>query len=405
MVRLSTLLVLLLVALVPARAQGNAKKLTSAADYFFAGEEAHEKGNEQEAIQYYTDCLRLRASYKEAYRSRAVAEEALENLGAALRDYTLYLELETDDPSEVLFSRAVLNFRLAHYQQAKEDFTALLSYPAGTTNAIFFRVDTFTEGADKMFTTQGSYTSVLYDYLGQTETKLKNYPDAITYFDKAVKLNSQDTNLWLHRGVAKEKAGNVEGAALDYQTALHIDPYLSLAQYNLAQLKGKKGENDQAKEFIDKAIENNRALPYPYAQRAQFKTNRGDLKGARSDYDSAIRSNPTDPNYWLNRGLVKEKLKDLSGAANDFSQAIELKEDFDKAWFARANLCVKQNKLSAAIDDFTITIFHNAVHSGAYYNRGLAYQRVNKLKEACEDFTIAESLGMTIDAALKVNCK
>lgn len=404
MVRLFVMCVIMVGGLVVASAQVKNKKLTSASDYFYAGEEAHEKGNDQEGIQYYNECLHLRASFKEAYRSRAVSEEALENLVAALRDYTLYLELETNDPSEALFSRAVLNFRLAHYEMAKEDFIKLLSFPSGATNTIFFRVDTFTEGADKMFTTQGAYTSVLYDYLGQTETKLKNYPAAIAYFDKAIKQTSQDTNLWLHRGLAKEKAGDRDGAALDYQTALHIDPSLSLAQYNLAQLKGKNGENDKAKEFIDKAIENNRKLPYSYAQRAQFKSNKGDLKGALADYDSAIRANPTDPVYWLNRGLVKEKLKDLTAANDDFTHAIELKEDFDKAWFARANLCVKQNNLEAAIDDYTITLFHNASHSGAYYNRALAYQRQNKIKEACEDFTMAESLGMTIDAPLKTNC-
>ena len=129
----------LITGFVPALAQANAKKLITAVDYFNAGEEAHEKGNEQEAIRYYDECLRLRASYKDAYRSRAVAEEAIENLGAALRDYTLYLELETEDPSEVLFSRAVLHFRLAHYEMAKEDFINLLSFPSGTTNAIWKR--------------------------------------------------------------------------------------------------------------------------------------------------------------------------------------------------------------------------------------------------------------------------
>jgi len=405
MMKLFALCVMMLGGFVESSAQRMNKKLITVADYFYAGEEAHEQGNDRLAIQYYNECLHLRAYFKEAYYSRAIAEETLENLEAALRDYTLYLELETEDPKEALFSRAVLHFRLAHYEMAREDFIKLLDFPAGTTTTIFFRQDMFTPGIDKMFTMRSSSKAILYDYLGQIEIKLKNYPDAIAYLDTAVQQNPQDTNSLLHRGLAREESGDTEGAAQDYQTALHIDPSLSLAQYNLAQLKGKKGENDLAKEFIDKSIENNHALPYPYAQRAQFKSNKGDLKGALTDYDSAIKANPADPVYWLNRGLVREKLKDLTGANDDFTYAIELRENFDKAWFARANLCLKQSNVEAAIDDYTLTIFHNTSHGGAYYNRALAYQRLQKMKEACDDFTMAESLGMTIDAKLKINCK
>src|SRR4051812_23761001 len=104
MINLFILCLIIIGSCADSLAQAREKKLTTAADYFYAGEAAHEQGNDEAAIRYYDECLRIRMSFKEAYYSRAIAEEALENLNAALRDYSLYLELEMEDPKEALFS-------------------------------------------------------------------------------------------------------------------------------------------------------------------------------------------------------------------------------------------------------------------------------------------------------------
>jgi tetratricopeptide (TPR) repeat protein len=370
--------------------------------FFENGEKEMAQKQWSSALQFFNDCLHKNPAFTEAYYSRGITREQLKDDEGALTDYNIFLELKPEH-YEALLNRGTLNYKLKRYEQAKQDFLKLLTLPQGETTTVFFRQDVFTSSVDKVFTAQGSSNkSYLFNHLGLTETKLENFKQAIIWYDSAVKSQPQEADYYVNRGLAKKLSGDDEGALSDYKAALKINPTHELARHNLLTSKNKTAGKEGS--LLDELIESNPSLPYPYAERAFERMEKKNWKGALEDYNEAIRIDSTNEEYILNRGIVKEKLKDFAGAHTDYSKALELKPDFEKAWLNRGNLLSRQNKLAEAIQDYTVAIFYYPDYASAYYNRGITYHRMKKNESACSDIKKAESLGITVESALKKLC-
>ena len=352
------------------------------------------------ALGILNECLRTDPYFFDAYYTRGLVREQLAEFDGALTDYNIYLE-HMPDHTEALFSRATLRYKRGQYELAKADFIKLLSLPPGETTTVFFQQDQFASSATKIFTTQGSSKAYIFNYLGLTETKLKNYEAAIKALDSAIALNPKDADQFVNRGWAKEIDQDKDGAITDYQLALTINPEHSLARHNLGALCNTPGSGEGSEKLLIESIEQNPNLPYPHAQLAYQKFNRGDFIGALEEYNRAIGIDSSDANYLLNRGLVKEKLKDYEGSINDFTKAISLKPDYESAWFNRGNVFTKLNGLEEAIEDYSMAIFYNSKYTAAYYNRALNRNKLGIIKEACEDLKKAEELGMSVKKSLQ----
>jgi tetratricopeptide (TPR) repeat protein len=363
------------------------------------GEAAHNAGNYKLALEYLNKCLQESPGFADAYFTRGSAREQLDDLKGANTDYNIYLELKPDQP-EALFSRATVRYQLGLYDQAKADLLKLLTLPPGETQTIFFNQSASASGSNQILTAQGNIKPQIFNYLGLVETKLGNYQSAITWLDSAIQLKSREADYFVNRGIAKEGLNDIT-AMQDYQTALSLHPDHALALHNIAALKRKKGESSTMEDELEKAIESDSSMLYPYLERAFQRMEGGFYKGALEDYDRALEIQPKDPEIWLNRGHVREKLDDLKGAYSDYTKAIELNEKFEKAWLNRGNVLSKQGRIEEAIEDYTVAITFNPDYAAAFYNRSIARQRAKKSAEACQDLKKAESLGLAVTEKMK----
>lgn len=369
----------------------------SAVSYFEKGEEALKHKSYKTALAHFNECLRLNPYYYDAYYSRALTRESLGDKQGALNDYNIYLESKPED-KEALFARAVGRYDYGQWAVAKEDFLKLLTMPAGgETNTVYFQTDQSADGETKAFTAHHDLTATVLNYLGLIETKLKNYPQALLYFDSATHIHSRNPDYYLNRGIARLQAGDSAKAILDFEETLALNPESSLARHNLAVLKKSKGNLDETEKLLSEAIEKNPKQPYSYAERGLLRMQAGNLKGALEDYTVAIRLDPADADYWLNRGIIKEQSKDLHGALADYKQVITLKPDYEKGWLNHGNALVKLNRLAEAIEDYTVAITYYPEYGLAYYNRGLTYHRLHKKIEACKDLEQAKKFGTQIE--------
>uniref|UniRef100_UPI00258A1BFB tetratricopeptide repeat protein n=1 Tax=uncultured Brachyspira sp. TaxID=221953 RepID=UPI00258A1BFB len=67
------------------------------------------------------------------------------------------------------------------------------------------------------------------------------YEEAIEDFDKAIKLNPDNTDAYNNRGFTKENLGLYEEAFKDYKKALELDPNNKYAMSNIENLKKEHG--------------------------------------------------------------------------------------------------------------------------------------------------------------------
>ena len=362
------------------------------------GEAAHNAGNYKLALDYFNRCLKEDPGFADAYFTRGSTREQLQDLAGANTDYNIYLELKPDQP-EALLCRATVRYQLGLYEQSKEDFLRLLTLPVGETQTIFYNQSASASGANQIMTAQGAIKPQIFNYLGLVETKLGHYKEAITWLDSAIALRRKEADYYVNRGIAKEGMNDPTAAMQDYETAILLRPDHAVALHNIAVLKRKTGatiDND-----LEKAIESDSSMLYPYLERAYQRMEGGYYKGALEDYDRALQIQDKDPEIWLNRGHVKEKLNDLKGAYSDYTKAIELNEKFEKAWLNRGNVLSKQGRNEDAIQDYTVAITFNPDYANAYYNRAIARQKLKQAAEACQDLQKAESLGMEVMEKVK----
>ncbi len=379
------------------------EKLKKSSYYFELGEDAIKNKSYKKALAHFNECLRLEPFYWDAYYSRAIVRERLEDLKGALTDYNIFLESKPDN-AEALFTRAVLRYQNGQWAVAREDFLKLMKMPSGETNTIYFQLEKSGQ-ASKVFTAQGEMRPTFLNHLALIDIKMNNYKRAISYLDSALYLLHDCGDCLINRGLAKQSARDTLGALTDYKSALKIDPENSLAMHNIALLSDF-GDMKEAEQLLTKAIDKNPTLSYSHSERGYLRLKNGNLKGALTDLTEAIRLNPNEADDWLNRGMVKEKLRDLPGALADITNAIRIKSDFEKAWLCRGNIMSKSNLLKEAIEDYSVAIHHYPEYGLAFYNRALTYHKLGQLKEACADLLEAQKLEIKVDSKVsEVICK
>lgn len=363
------------------------------------GEEAYNNNNYAEALTLFSRCVQESPGFAEAYLSRAATREQLKDLQGAHTDYNIFLELRPNQP-EALYSLAALRYQLGMYTQAKDDFLKLLTLPPGETNVIYFKRSASSVGTNQITTAQSAIRPQLFNYLGMIETQLKNYKQGIYWLDSAIRLQSKDPDYYVNRGIAKVALQDTT-ALSDYKKALLLNPEHVAARHNLAILKRDMGDSSESLDQLERAIESDSSMLYPYLERAYQRMEGGYLKGALEDYNRALEINAKDPEIWMNRGIAREKSNDLKGAFSDYTRAIELNEKFEKAWLNRGNVLSKQGKYQEAIEDYTAAITYNPDYAFAFYNRAIARQKLKFAAEACEDLKKAEGLGQAVSDRMK----
>jgi tetratricopeptide (TPR) repeat protein len=366
-----------------------------AIEYFEAGELAYNSGRYEDALGQFNLCLSADAGFYEAYTSRAATKERLKDWAGAIIDYSVYLE-KFPNQREALFSRGLARYQAGQYQGASEDFIQFLETPSSEeTQAIFYRQSAFGGGTDQIVTAQGNIKDYVLNYIGLAEYKMKNFDNAIHYFDSAISINPREADYYVHRGLVLQDMGDTEGAEQNFRKALTINEDHAIAYHNLGVLLKKNNDDSGAEEQLTRAIERNPELSYPYLERAYYRLEKGNFQDALTDYNKAISLNEKDIDSWVNRGLVKEKLNDLAGAYSDFTRAINMKNNYEKAWLCRGNVLSKMDRLKEADEDYSVALLYYPDYIQAYINRSIVRQRLGRLQEACNDIENAIARGAT----------
>ncbi len=306
------------------------------------------------------------------------------------------------DNVDALFSRATIRYQLQKYDQAREDFLRLLQLPPGVTQSVYYNRAATPGGVNQVITSQGNNRPIVYNYIGMIDLRQKAYTKAIAWLDSAIHLEPREADYYVNRALARQNLGDSTAALADYNKALSINPRHTMALHNIAVFKRAGGAKakQEAQDPLERAIDSDSSMLYPYLERAWQRMEGGYYKGAIADYTKALEIEDRDPEIWLGRGLARERTKDYSGAFSDYTQAIALKEDYVKAWVNRANVLMKQERYKDAADDYTVALVYKADLGAAYYNRAIARYHL-KNADACSDLLKAESLGMKPDAKMK----
>lgn len=162
-------------------------------------------------------------------------------------------------------------------------------------------------------------TSAEYLIRGEGYHKDGKVEKAIKEYNKALKLNPNNIDVYASRGTAYFFMGDLEKAIDDFVKVVQSKPDAdSYAALGAALAAG--GENHKALEFLNAAINIKPQKPESYLSRGSIYYNLGEYAAAVEDYSAVIALQPFEGAY-LARAAAYEKLGRAEAAATDMETA------------------------------------------------------------------------------------
>lgn len=239
----------------------------TAGDFFKLGVEKTQHGSYAEAIENFTEAIKVKNDFAAAYNHRCLVYLKLKDYQNAIADCNQALNFT---PNNV---EAHLNRGLAYYRQ-------------------------------------GDYQAAIADYNG------------------AIALNPNDFRVYYNRGVARAMLGDRQQAISDYELALTNIPQTSgvlkadiyndrgIARFELLDLKAAMLD-------FSKAIAVNPNDYRAYYNRGCACARSGDRSCAVRDFTHSLKLKPTNAQAYLNRGIAYHQLGYEPAAIADLRKALE----------------------------------------------------------------------------------
>ena len=192
-----------------------------------------------------------------------------------------------------------------------------------------------------------------------------NYKDLVDDYDKAIKKNKDNSDLYVGRGKCYEKLNNSSKALKDYDYAYSIDKKNLQALLLRAELKKKRNEKD-------------------------------DNFSAMADYTKYLNSNDQDlPVYELMSDLrLVIKQDNYDGAVKDLDDGLKIDSKYAPFYYKKGLIFAKRNDPKEAVKNFTMALNYDSTLSLAYFHRGKSQLVLNSINNAALDFRSAREKGL-----------
>jgi tetratricopeptide (TPR) repeat protein len=344
-------------------------------------EEDDEKGEEYitQAINDYTEAIRLDPEFVKAYEHRAGAYYLLHEFEKTIIDLTKVIEAINLDAR---FVKSYEN-RIYIYDVLEETVDIFDEYNIAIPDLTkIFQIDPY--DAPDYYLARG----ISYNKLGDSENAIKDYIEAVRldshivwkcethecYTAATATLNPNDSKTYLIRGYAYYSIGEYQKSIDDFNNAIRLEPKLASAYRYRADAYHKFSKYDQAILDYTEAINLNR-------------NNKDDCDNV-SCYSAIIILDPDDAQAYYNRGNKYYEGEEFEKAVEDYSEAIQINPKYTSFYYCDNISC------------YTALINLYPDNAGAYFRRGDEYFGIRELEKAVEDYSEA----VRIDQSFAVNC-
>ena len=219
-----------------------------------------------ERLRSYTEAIRLKPNYADAFNNRGIVRKEKGDVEGALQDYSEAIRLKPEDAAA------------------------------------------FSNRCDLLYS-QGDLEGALQDINHAIRLK----PDL------AMALNN--------RGVLRKVKGDLDGALQDINEAIRREPGLAEAFDSRGNVHVAKGDLEGALQDYNQAIRLKPDYAEAFNNRGVARQAKGDIEGALQDYDAALRLKPDYAKAFNNRSVARKTKGDLEGALQDFDEAARLRSE------------------------------------------------------------------------------
>jgi len=216
---------------------------------------------------------------------------------------------------------------------------------------------------------------------------IKNqHHEALEFFRKALRVNSNDSFLNLNIAKAFSEIGEDQKALKFHSSATKLNPnhpegWLSYGK-SLSNLK----KFDESLNLFNKAVALNPDYAEAWTNLGCVLNKLGRFKEALDSFDKSLKINPYIAETWSNRGIALLELKLVEEAVASYGKAIAIKPDYAEAYSNRGNALLELKLIEEAVASFDKAIAIKGDYAEAYSNRGNALLELKLVEEAVASY-------------------
>ncbi len=176
------------------------------------------------------------------------------------------------------------------------------------------------------------YLANAYINAGVEAFQTKDFEKAKKYSEKSVLINGLmgrfDSLGMYNTALAAENLKEYDEALTIYSVLAQVGYGGSDIYFYMANVLGKKGEDEKRIEVIDKGLEKYPGNSDLMIEKLSYLLKSGKDEEAMAYFDKAIASMPNNPSLYYNRGFTFEKMGKTAEAAADYNKALEVDPEF-----------------------------------------------------------------------------
>jgi len=308
--------------------------------WYEQGYVSQETNKIDQAIEFYTQAIKLNPKFFQAYNNRGVLYRVKGEHNRAIRDFNEVIR-QKPNSVEAYINRGTIHIDKKDLDNAIVDFNEAIRINPNIAMTFANR------GA--AYRSKGEINKALSD------------------FDKAIHLDPNDAAFYYNRGNARRDLRDMDGAISDYNTALFIDPDYLEAYGNRGLSHYDNGNWDEAIADYNKLIHKNPNDEVAYYNRGNAQSAKGKNLEAIQDYETAIQLKPDFSEAYYSRGTSFQLIGDFEKSIRDYQEAIRLKPNYGLARSSLVNVLRKVERFTEA--DQQMSLARELITQETEYNQ------------------------------------
>ncbi len=216
--------------------------------YYRWGREDMEDEAWEEAINSFTQAIRLRPNFVKAYIGRGDVYLALKRYPEAIADFGQAIYLQPEKAKEAYYKRGLAHLKQGQNEQALADLQEAIALDPAFLDALYalanayFKLKSYEQAIasySQLIAQDASFGNALYRR-GRCYFILKEFANAIKDFREAIALNPELADAYYYRGLAHSELQETATATADLQQAVV-----------LYRQQGKTDKLERAQQFLE----------------------------------------------------------------------------------------------------------------------------------------------------------
>ena len=232
-----------------------------------------------------------------------------------------------------------------------------------------------------------------FSEIGEDEKSLK-------FHSSATRLNPNHPEGWVSYGKSLSNLKRFDESLNLFSKAVALNPEYAEAWTNQGCAFKELGRFQQALDSFDKSIKINPHLAETWSNRGITLLNLKRVGEALASYDMAITIRPEYAEAYYNRGVALNALKLHEEALASSDRAIELKPGSAEAWSNRGNALGDLKRHEEALASYERSIELKPDYAEVWNNRGIALIELKRLEEALASYERAIAIKPDYDYLL-----